>query len=203
MRRALTSILFVSILLMGSECERTRLDGLDNGLLTTPMGETLRPVVFPWTIVAQEFEDESVFYDAIEYANDSFYPLVVFDGEISEEHFLELEFASDVERYGTVIVSVGSLETPEWDFDLDLRDTGGITTLRWSDNGDILFADIVMNIDYAYDSERFREFLLHELGHTLGLDHDETSIDLGSCMSSPPAYDCSFTENDVEEVSAR
>jgi hypothetical protein len=42
-----------------------------------------------------------------------------------------------------------------------------------------------------------RDAAAHEGGHVLGFDHDDSSLDLGSCMASPPEYDCDATEADV------
>jgi hypothetical protein len=193
-------LVLVSLMTMGSDCEQERLNGLDNGLMELEDGTELRPMVLPMEVVGQEFDEPDVFYDALESMNAWFFPTDVFFGDIDEERFLELEFATDEERFGTILVSVGSLETPTWDFDMAFQDAAGVAVVRWNAGGEILFVDIILNIDYAYNSFRLTEYFIHELGHSLGFEHDGDSLDLNSCMSSPPAIGCEFTALDCDRL---
>lgn len=193
---------FVSLMLMGSDCEEKRLDDLNDGMMQTA-GVDLRTDQIPWVVVGQSFEHPESFDRAVERMNTYYDPCVVLDAMIDEVAFLELEMASDDERLGTIIVSEGFVGTPEWDDELGFIDDGGIADLRWDDGGIIIFADIVVNIDHAYDATWVEDTLVHEFGHVMGLAHDGDSLDLGSCMSSPPPVGCRILTSDVELSSNR
>lgn len=198
-------IVVAIVVLQGSECEKERLAGMDYGLLETPGGVELHPMKLPWRIVGEEMENPEALTDAIESANGWFAPDVVFDGGVDSERFAEIDVLpmpvdcdeSDTnDRCGTILISQGHVGTPDWAEGLDFEDYGGISTLWWDEDGRILFGDIILNIDYAYDYQTMRDTALHEFGHFLGYAHDERSLDLNSCMSSPPQHDCEYTEAD-------
>jgi hypothetical protein len=197
--------IFFSVLTMGSECERERLSGLDNGLMETNGGLVLTPASLPWEIVGEEMENPEALSDAIEAANEWFAPDVVFTGGVDSERFGEIDIlpmpltCEGVDanaRCGVILISQGYVGTPEWDEGLEFEDDGGVADMWWNEDGEILFGSIILNIDFAYDYQTMRDTSLHELGHFLGYEHDEDSLDLGSCMSSPPQYDCEYTEAD-------
>lgn len=196
MKWAILILMMMSVLMMGSDCERERLDSLDNGFMETSDGLVLTPMVLPWEVVAEDMEHPEALSDAMEMMNEWFFPTEVFFGGIDSERFTSLDLGPESDRYGIILVSVGSMATSGWEDGLDFEDSGGIADLAWNEAGEILFVDIIVNIDYAYNVESTCNTLLHEFGHSLGFGHDGDSIDLGSCMSSPAPYDCLFTEAD-------
>lgn len=156
----------------------------------------------PCVVVGQEFEHPTSFHNALERINASFAPTQSVTGEIDELYFSTLDIGPAENRYGVVLVSVGYVGNPDWHQGLDIDNPGGITDLVWDEEtGEILYADVILNIDYAYDEEWTTQALIHELGHAcFGLAHDGDSEDLGSCMSSPQPYDCEILQSDVELV---
>lgn len=202
MTRSLTVMLAViaSILLQGSECEQNRLEKLDKGFIETDAGELI-PMVLPWEVVGDgtTIEHPDVFYEVLDDMNEWFFPLDVFTGDVNDERFVELDGGNPVDRNGFILVWVGALPDPDW----DEPGPGGVADLEWNESGEILRADVVIDAEHSYDADTFRARLLHELGHCLGLDHDEYSIDLDSCMSSPPLVTCTITERDVERILSR
>jgi hypothetical protein len=95
-----------------------------------------------------------------------------------------------------VLVWVGALPDP----DFEEPGPGGITDLSWDEEGRIFVADIIIDYEEAYDPQTFRDRLLHEFGHIFGLGHAESSIDLGSCMSSPPQWNCNMPTSERDLV---
>jgi hypothetical protein len=192
----------MSTLLMGSDCEEKRLDGLDHGLMVSESGLELKHIELPCVVIGQEFEHPESFHNAIERINYSFSHAVVVTGEIDKDYFSILDIGPVENRYGVVLVSVGYVGNPTWHQGLDIDDPGGISNLVWDEEtGEILYADVILNVDYAYDEEWTTQALIHELGHAcFALDHDEVSEDLGSCMSSPQPYNCEILQSDVERV---
>jgi len=187
---------------MGSECEKKRLDGLDYGLMTSESGLELNHMELPCVVVGHEFEHPASFHNALMRINYSFSNAEVVTGEIDPGYFELLELGPVENRYGVVLVSVGYVGNPDWHQGLDINDPGGISDLVWDEEtGEILYADVILNIDYAYDEEWTTQALIHELGHTcFALTHDGDSEDLGSCMSSPQPYNCEILQSDVDRV---
>jgi len=160
-------------------------------------GLEIGPSVLPWTVIGDDsIEHPATFNECLNLMNNWLAPLEVFDGEINQDRFYEMEARDDVDRSGVILVWIGALPDP----DFEEPGPGGIADLTWDETGGIWVADIVIDYEHAYDEQTFRDRFLHELGHTLGLDHDEDSLDLGSCMSSPPAWNCGLTDGDVELV---
>jgi hypothetical protein len=181
---------------MGSECERNRLNDMDKGFIVEN-GTSLIPMVLPWEVIGNlTIEHPDVFYEVLDDMNEWFFPTVVFSGGIDSERFDEVDGNDPNERNGIILVWVGALPDPDW----DEPGPGGIADLTWNDAGEILRADVVIDAEHSYDSGIFRARLIHELGHCLGLTHDVVSVDLDSCMASPPLTTCSITERDVERV---
>jgi len=187
---------------MGSDCENKRLAGLNHGRMTTEEGLEIRNSELPCVLVAEGFEHPEAFDRALERVNSTFLPTIAVTGEIDADLFSELDLGPVENRYGAVLVWEGFVGTPDWDEGLDFNDDGGIADLVWDEaTGEIVYADIVVNSDIAYDADTVELVLVHEIGHAcFGLAHDEDSMDLGSCMSNPPPYDCHIISADVELV---
>jgi len=192
------AIFGIGILVLGADCELERLEKMDRGFLKTDDGIELVSMVLPWEVVGDSstIEHTDMFDNVIGEMNSWFSPLVVFEGGIDGERFVELGDLPSSERDGIILVWVGALPEPYW----DEPGPGGVADLTWNEFGEILRCDVVIDAEHAYDAQTFRSRLIHELGHCLGLAHDESSIDLDSCMASPPLVTCSITRRDVERV---
>lgn len=195
MRRMI--LMVAAVALLGAECEAERLEKMDHGFLKMN-GLTLSPMSLPCEVIGDgSIEHPDTFYECLEDLNEWFYPTDAVSGDIDEERFVAYELGSSEARYGTILVSVGSLPDLDW----YEPGPGGVADLVWNDEGRILYADVVIDYEHAYDRQTFRDRLLHELGHAcLALAHDDSSIDLGSCMASPAEYDCDFPPGDVERI---
>jgi hypothetical protein len=91
------------------------------------------------------------------------------------------------------VLRVGALPDPLW----DEPGPGGVALPVWDSTCGIIFCEIVIDYEHAYDLETLERRAVHELGHCpLGLAHDEPSLDLGSCMSSPPPWGCDIIPPD-------
>ena len=185
--------------LLGSECEARRLENLDNGMMMDDE-LTLHPMIIPWDVVADEFEQPRAVDEAMEIVNDAFFPTQVLVGGIDAVRFEEVSGGVPIEWIGTILLSEGFVGTPTWDGELGFEDAGGIADMRWNDDGEIFYVEIIINSDVAYHRESVRRYLVHEFGHAMGLAHDEDSLDLGSCMSSPAPYGFELLESDVQRV---
>jgi len=174
------------VLLSGSECERERLDGLDKERLEVD-GLELYQGIIPMVVAIDDFnmdvEQIAVVGDCVDHINGL------------APGLLQHQETGEPGHIGWALVSVG-VPPPTVVGD---PDPGGVALLEWDASGGILYCDIVIHYEYAYDLQTFRDTLLHEMGHCpLGLAHDGDSIDLGSCMSSPVLWDCDYTDNDVQ-----
>ena len=189
-------VLMLSFIMMGAECELERLNKLESHLIETDEG-TLTPMVLPWEVIGDDtIEHREVFYEVLDDMNELFFPLDVFFGDIDDARFDEVDLGSPDDRNGIILVWVGTLPDPDW----DEPGPGGVADLTWNSTGEILRADVVIDAEHAYDEETFRARLIHELGHTLGIGHTGQSVDLNSCMSSPPVSGCVITEYEVDLV---
>jgi hypothetical protein len=194
-------LLFILVMiscLTGSDCETERLESLNNGQMTDD-DLILHPMVVPWEVISDDLEQPRGLDEAMEIVNEAFFPTQVLSGGIDVERFDESILDTDG-LFGVILLSQGFVGTPEWDEELGFIDDGGIARMEWNEFGEIYFVEIIINSDIAYDRRSVREVLIHEFGHALGLAHDEESLDLGSCMSSPPPYGCELLLSDVELV---
>lgn len=191
---AIVFLVLFSLSLCG--CDDVSIGPEDRGRIITNDGLELRPESLPWTVVISEEVEQA---DAVIDAAESINGWVGFDAfvtHVDQSWFDLLDVSDSFDRVGTIIVWQGFTGTPEWVGELDWIDAGGLADLRWDEYGRIQYADIVINYDYAYHWQTVRDIAAHELGHTLGLEHDDNSLDLGSCMASPPEYDCELTIQD-------
>lgn len=152
----------------------------------------------PWVVVADDsLDDPSALDEAIDLMNGWFAPYVVFTGGVDCETFDQLWYLDPEDRQGYILFWVGALPNPEWEFYGD-EGPGGIARLYIDDYGVIRSADVVIDSEHAYHRETFIRRSVHELGHTLGFEHDDYSLDLNSCMSSPPVPLCRILQSDVD-----
>ena len=191
-------ILILALVLMGSDCEDERLTKLNKGLLTMEDGTPLCREDLPYQVVSETLEHP----DALQIATDnvnSFFTTNVLVSEMDSDLFAVYDVGPSAARYGVILVSEGYPGTPTDFSDLGFfSDVGGTCEIAFDARGNILWADIVVNVDYAYHEDTVVAILLHEFGHAMGLAHDGQSIDLNSCMmpNNVPSS-CEFTVFDV------
>jgi len=163
-------------------------------------GNELRPASLPFqVIVGSTVEHPDGVRDALDMINGRLAPVTAFDSAVDYAEFDRLWPLAPELRTGTVLVWQGFVGSSGLnDAGEVIDDRGGIVHLLYDGEGLILAADIVINSDYGYDRQTVRDVMAHEAGHVLGLAHDGSSMDQGSCMSAPPEYDCSLTDADVE-----
>jgi len=201
---------FVYVLLalacLGADCERERLVKLDHGQLTAPDdGRKLYPVGGPWVLYADPYmlDHPDAVHESAGYINQRFgtYWLDVLVDADAFFHAGAGDYGDDM----LILLTIGSLPDRAW----PEPDPGGYADLDWycrdsEDECYITRCEIVLDVDVALSWQATRDYLLHELGHCpFGFAHDEDSVDLGSCMSSPPTFDCEFTDSDVDRVEGR
>jgi hypothetical protein len=155
-------------------------------------------------VISPDVEHQDAVIDAIEMANERFYPLPVFTYRTEERWFDEVSLLGPQARaaHADILVYEGFAGTPGGITDEGelLEDPGGLA-IRWYDSvGDIAAGDIVISSDIAYHWQTVRDVSAHELGHFLGFVHDGSSLDQRSCMSVPPEHDCIYTGHDVRLV---
>jgi hypothetical protein len=175
---------------------------LDHGLMVRD-GNELRPMVLPWEVViSPDMEHGDAVVEAAEAWNGWLSPLVGLETTIDGTRFEEIWPLEPGDRMGIVLVSEGFAGTPGGMTDSGelLEDPGGVAHLVWNADGEIVAADIVISSDIAYDRQTVRDVAAHEFGHAFGLAHDGSSLDLGSCMASPPEYDCEATAGDRDLI---
>ncbi len=198
MRSLLLVVVLSFPVLTGAECEEERLRGLDNGLMITSDGNELCGTCEsqgPWTVIGDPttitFPEE--FSEACE-------DIRVFGEERIERCELNQE---DYDFHSNIITQTVRDRVVLVDMELMDEMYGGVTEWGADSTGCLLLADIHLNYD-VFSGRLFRDRLKHELGHALfGLAHDEQSMDLNSCMSSPVprSLDCEFTAWDIERAS--
>jgi hypothetical protein len=163
-------------------------------------GNVLRPMVLPFeVIVSPDVEHADAVTDGLDVWNAATDPLTAFEVRVDGAAFDAAWPLAPEERMGVVLVSEGFAGTPGGmtDAGVSFDDPGGVALLVWNADGEIIAADVTISSDIAYDRQTVRDAAAHEGGHVLGFDHDDSSLDLGSCMASPPEYDCDATEADV------
>jgi hypothetical protein len=175
--------------LSGSECERERLDDLDHGFLEVD-DCTLYQGIDPFAVAidATGLDDDQIeeLRLAVEYADARCPGGLMYEGTEVTPGF-----------EGWVSISVSALPDSLW----DEPGPGGVALPVWDLDCGIVSCEIIIDYEHAYDLQTLRDRTLHELGHCpFGLAHDGDSLDLGSCMSSPPAWDCDYTDRDVERL---
>lgn len=163
-------------------------------------GVELRPMVLPFeVIVSDAVEHPGAVTEGLDVWNAARSPLDAFEVRVDQAAFDAAWPLAPEDRMGIVLVSEGFAGTPGGMTDQGemLDDPGGVAHLVWNPDGEIVAADIIISSDVAYDRQTVRDVSAHEGGHVLGLDHDDSSLDLGSCMASPPEHDCDATDHDA------
>lgn len=158
-------------------------------------------------IISPDVEHRGAVIDAIEMANDRFYPLRVFSYRLEQCWWDDVsQLGPGARAYHAYILLYEGYAGMPGDMTSDgqvLDDPGGLAVLWWNSDDEIVAGDIVISYDIAYHWQTVRDVAAHELGHFLGLVHDGSSLDQRSCMSVPPEYDCIYTAQDVDLVSSR
>lgn len=201
--RPITSLILLVLIIpsLGSECERKRLTELNECLLELSDGTLLYPSSSPFDVIFREdLQNLSAALDGLAEVNKAFGTWSVFNPIVSTDQWNNIELLPLIERVQLVIVSEGFAGAPTWDGAELLSDPGGMSILYWQDDHRIVSAEITLSPDYTYDPEWVRKGMIHELGHVLALAHDPRSIDLGSCMTSPPYDNCTLILADVDCV---
>lgn len=184
----ITTMIVVLILLQGGDCEIERLESLNCRPEEVTEG-ILRPIVLPSIVIGDSSIDcHDEFYEAIDEYNEYYFPRIVFVGDIDDERFVEIDAMNPEDRNGIVLTWVEALPDP-W----DEPGAGGYCDRFWNSDGEILRANIIIDDEISYDCLTYKSHFLHELGHALGIGHAQNSIDLNSCMASPPFVDCELT----------
>lgn len=198
-------VFLLALVSLGSACDPSY---LDNGRLVRD-GNELHAALLPWQVVGDStLETEvapNVLGDAIEWWNGQGAGMLFEPGVIDEDRFWELYEGAPEERFGFVLVSVEAITSDMgWNPDADEPDANGDAALHYCretrpscDPGGIVWAEVRIDYEIAYHEPTALVTLIHELGHTLGLDDDPESIDLNSCMSSPTYEGCGLTPGDL------
>ena len=199
-QKIITTLILIPItfLIIGSDCEQARIESFDKGRMKIDDVE-LVPFGYPFHVVADSmnFDNIHVLSEVIDYINQSA-QFTLFTLSTDHQLFRLMEIAEPEDRIGTVLFWIGSLPTEGWYEDEPQE--GGRATLYFDEMGFIVYADVAIDHDHAYHEETVRKRSIHELGHVLGLAHDGNSIDLNSCMTSPPIDGCILTEHDIHLI---
>jgi len=187
----------------GQECGPVTLEDMDRGRLTRD-GLELVPDALPWVVVACDHEElpRDVVQEAMAWWNDQVGE-DLFVGGVDQEELDRLEWLDVQDRPGVVTVNVEAILWEGWTVDDDDPNANGVAVLHSSPLGFITAADVVLDYEISYHLPTVRLTLIHELGHTLGLDDDEgppTTVDLNSCMGSPTPPGCELTDQDLQLI---
>lgn len=193
-------LLFLSILvLMGSDCERDRLNNLDNGKLVRD-GYELEPYLQPWKLVVDETVDDPDFgFDRSQITEGIGWWNEQADRDGTDRTWFVEGDSTDVpDVAGVILIDVGYTGGTE---DQPIL---GNHYFAYSE-GFILYATITISSDITYDEDTVLAVLKHEMGHAMGLADDPgppETVDLNSVMGSPLVLDGELTDHDFELLTA-
>lgn len=180
MQRVVTVL--VALAMLGSDCERERLEGLDEGMYA-------EPEYLPWAVVPEP-ELELEVLQACDWWNNEMsrdgVTRVVFHPEPGADY--------DEGTHGVIPVFYGFIPENE-----DGTMPGGLFEYAERD-GLLLYGQITILADLEYHPATVSAALRHELGNALGLADDPNSIDLNSVMSYELAENGELTEHDFALV---
>lgn len=169
---------------------------VDRGLMVRG-GSIVHPKQLPWELVALP-EHAPEIEDALSDLNRWIGNDVIIV-HVSIDRFLEVIELEPTDRVGVATIRVGETPLPGEirleHIDDDIDEILGLTTNHIDVDGAIISADIL--ISDRVHGVVFRDVVLHEAGHLVGLDHDDRSLNMGSCMSNPPEYACKYTDQDI------
>lgn len=192
--------IIVALVCLGSNCSAI-IRPEDRGRVVIENGAELHPAYLPFDVVISDsIEHPESVIEAIDDFNLWVDPIVLFTVEVNQERWRQLDDSLIDQRYGIILVSQGFTSREEWSDEFVYVDSIGISGIWRNSSGEILSSDVIISSDYAYSRSFVYRTTLHLLGHTLGLDHDDSSLDLGSCMSVPPVDGCSITRHDIEII---
>ena len=178
----------VAVMLMGSDCEKERIDGLDDGFRVDPdTGVELSTGAVP---MPEWWDDENLPY--VEFATAFWNETMGRDGVIRDVFFVD-----DISP--NVLVSFGYVPQSDYEYENGIEPSG-IAYVEFTETGSITGCEIVISSDIAYHAETVQWTLIGEMGHCLGLEDDPNSIDLNSIMSSPLLLNGELTDEDWERL---
>lgn len=176
------AMVMVALSLVGSDCERRRVEELDEGLFA-------EPEYFPWSVVAEP-ELELQVENACSWWNDE----MSRDGVVRVVFLPEPGAEYPPGTAGVIPVSFGYIPLND-----DETEPGGVFDYGERD-GLLVFGSITVSADFEYHTDTVSSVLRHELGHALGLADDPNSIDLNSVMSYELAENGALTDHDFDLV---
>lgn len=170
-------LLLLGLFLTGADCEKERLEELENGLVVRD-GLDLHRCDWPGSFSADEtLEDPTVLSDAVAQLN------TWADTDGVDRMWAQID---DVDP--SITVEVGYVPVDVWDPTNPEAGEAGIAEIAYDENGCITFCAITLSSDIAYDRDTLLQVLLHEGLHCYGLDDDpgiDVTVDLRSIMGKP------------------
>lgn len=158
------------------------------------------PIVTPMVVVSKSFKNQDVLYETVEEINKSirwkmFYVVV----DDNHHHITQHKTI-----YGTILISE---MTDNLDYIRFINEGYGQAknqiVMGINVYGEIQFSKIYMEKNIFDDREYLRSYLIHNLGISMGLEIDENSIDVNSCLQENPLKGCVLTDNDIMWIKSK
>ena len=192
-RPAVSVITFLVLLLTDLGCGSTQLEPKDAGRMLDQIQRPIEPMVLPWHVcVDDDFHRlQQPTLDAIA----QWHEWSTQDG-IPREWFL-YESRSDEpcvpRRVGNIHVSIAIPNS---------ANAVAEARFTWNVLGEMKYCDIVVHPDFVdHPNEQLQLWMEHELGHCMGLAHDEAGTN--SLMESPTPITATLTAHDFEVLTER